>query len=378
MSNMNDLWEDALEEGAKIAVGKTLARTGLGGWLFFFCGLFGIFGIGVGLPALDFPLVLAGLGMGAFCIFIAGLMLQPSNKAFRIWMIVAAVVLLGGLFVGINELHKTNSRRLSEYNRALNHMQNGNYEQAVEELTYLAEIKYRDSVEKLDECNNWIQYERALKYLDYQDMFKLKGFAPADEMLATPEFQAAREDALAVGSSVVFGTSYEYRYRYHQASYPKHPIRWKIIARDGDKALLISLYETDELPFNNTEEEVGWADCTLRQWLNDDFYNTAFTAAEQSIIELTLVDNAPEAATQDYLFLLSYPEVCKYMPEKSQRKVGVTYDQDCEWLLRKLESTGTMVPSIHRGGNFWSNSVAINSVSAVRPAMWVVLDPNFF
>lgn len=382
MSNMNDLWEDALEEGVKTAVGTALGRSKLGGWIMYFISLYSAFcaGGGIGGYAANSEwsaLILVAFGFLALFFLLSIVWLSPSAKCMRVMLIVVGVVfLLGFVIIWDDEV----THHQYAYNRALNYMQNGDYEQATEELNYLAEIEYKDCAEKLEECNNWIQYAKAMTDLEesprfaYQYMFELKGFAPADEMLATPEFQAGRIEALGVGRSVRFGSFYNYERTDKQLQ----PIIWRILARDGNRALLISLYEIEELPFNDTEEDVGWADCSLRRWLNEDFYNTAFTAAEQSAIELTLVDNTPEEATQDYIFLLSYSEVCKYLPEKSQREVGVTYKHHCEWLLRKLETAGTMVPSIRSGGNFWSNSVAINSACAIRPAMWVVLDPELF
>lgn len=102
------------------------------------------------------------------------------------------------------------------------------------------------------------------------------------------------------------------------------PIEWLVLARDGDKVLLLSRYGLDTHPYNFWYETVTWKECALRTWLNDTFYNKAFTAAEQKAIETTTVSNAKDQGysgwstsggnnTQDKVFLLSYAEANKYL-----------------------------------------------------------------
>jgi hypothetical protein len=54
-----------------------------------------------------------------------------------------------------------------------------------------------------------------------------------------------------------------------------------------------------------------WHDCDLRKWLNDEFYNTAFTAEEKELIEMAHCadngDGTPD--TEDKVFLLSVNEI---------------------------------------------------------------------
>ncbi len=59
-----------------------------------------------------------------------------------------------------------------------------------------------------------------------------------------------------------------------------------------------------------------WATSSIRQWLNDDFYNTAFTAEEKSQIGTSHLENKSiysstydSADSYDKIFLLSYDEV---------------------------------------------------------------------
>ena len=101
------------------------------------------------------------------------------------------------------------------------------------------------------------------------------------------------------------------------------PIEWLVLARDGNKALLISRYGLDAQPYNENRTDTTWEKCTLRTWLNGTFLNKAFTAQEQEGILVTNVDNSASQGysgwgtsggnnTRDKVFLLSYAEANKY------------------------------------------------------------------
>ncbi|WP_237566464.1 DUF6273 domain-containing protein [Paenibacillus sp. EZ-K15] len=57
--------------------------------------------------------------------------------------------------------------------------------------------------------------------------------------------------------------------------------------------------------------DITWHDCDLRKWLNDEFYNTAFNAAEKEVIKTThCTDNGEDSPdTGDIVFLLSVTEI---------------------------------------------------------------------
>ena len=68
------------------------------------------------------------------------------------------------------------------------------------------------------------------------------------------------------------------------------PIRWRILSRNGDDAYVIADQVLDAKPYNEKYTNVTWETCTLRTWLNEEFYNNAFTSEEQeTVIEQTLV-----------------------------------------------------------------------------------------
>ena len=109
-------------------------------------------------------------------------------------------------------------------------------------------------------------------------------------------------------------------FRYNDAS--KEPITWKVLAKEGDKILLLSEYGLDCKPYNDERKETTWEKCTLRKWLNDEFIKIAFSEDELKKICSANVpaDRNPKYfkadpgnATVDKVFLLSSVEAKKYL-----------------------------------------------------------------
>lgn len=115
----------------------------------------------------------------------------------------------------------------------------------------------------------------------------------------------------------------------------KEPIEWWVLDIKDGKAFLLSKYVLDaqaydtkfdrnawlEAPLTAVNDfATTWEECTLRAWLNDEFYNTAFTESEQESILLSEVKNLPNSSsgassgpdTKDYVYLLSEEEALQY------------------------------------------------------------------
>lgn len=119
---------------------------------------------------------------------------------------------------------------------------------------------------------------------------------------------------LQVGDIITFG-SYP-----QEADGTVKPIEWQVLAVEDGKALIISLYGLDAIRYNEKNEDVSWETCTLRAWLNGEFYQTAFQVSEQKKIAETLVINKDNPTygtpggndTWDKIFLLSLEETLQY------------------------------------------------------------------
>ncbi len=73
---------------------------------------------------------------------------------------------------------------------------------------------------------------------------------------------------------------------YIQNSYSKtaSPIEWLVLDEDESEILLMTKKCIDEIPYNEHIDNVTWENCSLRQWLNNEFFNTAFTDEEKASI----------------------------------------------------------------------------------------------
>ena len=100
--------------------------------------------------------------------------------------------------------------------------------------------------------------------------------------------------------------------------YKKEPIKWRVLSVEENDALIVADQNLDTQPFHNqNSSEISWEGSSIRQWLNNDFYSTAFIEEEQNAILSTTVstENNPQygtangADTTDKLYLLSAEEV---------------------------------------------------------------------
>ena len=69
------------------------------------------------------------------------------------------------------------------------------------------------------------------------------------------------------------------------------PIKWIVMKNEGNQVLLLSKYVLDTKPYNKELEKVTWETSDIRQWLNNEFYTTAFNKAEKVKIQTSLIKN---------------------------------------------------------------------------------------
>lgn len=102
------------------------------------------------------------------------------------------------------------------------------------------------------------------------------------------------------------------------------PVEWLVLDAQDGHAFMVSKKALDYRPYHNKNARITWKNCSLRSWLNKEFYNTAFTKKEQErIIEtthLTPANNYEKSIykneeTTDKVFLLSSREVSEYFNE---------------------------------------------------------------
>ena len=256
----------------------------------------------------------------------------------------------------LNEIGDSETIASSKYNRAIKCIDSGDYESA---YILLKDISYKDSKEKCADIKT-----------KYNQILMRKA---------------------AVGDKITFGT-YE---QDNVTSNGAEDIEWLVLAKENNKILVISDKALDYQRYNKTYEKITWEQCSLRKWLNDSFFNAAFSEEEQALIQNTTVSadknpkysTDPGNATTDKVFLLSINEAEKYFSGEQARKCTTTayviaiaqseYDNKYVswWWLRSPGDKQKNAARVNYAGSIDYSSLSVSgNVGCVRPALWISLE----
>ncbi|MDD6588583.1 MAG: DUF6273 domain-containing protein [Anaerobutyricum hallii] len=170
------------------------------------------------------------------------------------------------------------------------------------------------------------------------------------------------------------------------------PIEWIVMKKEGNQVLLLSKYVLDAKSYNEGWGDVTWETSDIRQWLNNEFYTTAFNKAEKAKIQTSLIKNEDNSEygtsggndTEDKVFLLSEKEADTLFSDEEERiakateyaeKLGVDINENSEekgawWWLRSPGSHGGSAAEVD--GNGWVDRNGRNvhdDNDGVRPAL---------
>lgn len=170
----------------------------------------------------------------------------------------------------------------------------------------------------------------------------------------------------------------------------KESIRWRVLSIEGKDAFLLSDLNLDCKPYHETGGTVTWDSCSLRQWLNTDFFKSAFTEEERNAIRETTVKNTTGVDTKDKVYLLSYDEICNedygfYQKDGSgsrtreAKNTTYTVEQGAissdnttgNWWLRSYDATQEVPQRVDTYGRVddYISVAACSSQTAVRPVI---------
>ena len=277
-----------------------------------------------------------------------------------------------------------------EYQKALELLTEEKYEEAI--AAFKALNGYGDSATQIKECayRKAEKLRRKDRYIDaYNEYLTISDYKNVSETLRDKNFL---KKVFSAGTYLVFGS-------YPQTNTGKDDtsIEWLILESDGETALLISRYALDCKPYNEKYEDATWETCTLRGWLNNEFYNRAFSTEEKQYILRSDVSadknpkysTNPGNTTKDKVFLLSVVEANKYFQSDDARKCAPTdyaiqqgastsdsYKVEgrkaCWWWLRSPGSYSNYAALVSTVGSINVNIVS-RSNNAVRPCVRVRL-----
>ncbi len=164
------------------------------------------------------------------------------------------------------------------------------------------------------------QYAQAYTIYDALGNYK---DSPARREALLEQHPAAAISGAEIGDIVSFG-------RYEQdgdpASEPE-PLEWFVLDQENGKRLLLSRTCLTCMAYHEMDGDITWEDCTLRSWLNKDFFGEAFSDQEQQLIAQNHNENPDEDRhgtdggndTEDYVFLLSEIEAQVYFSSEENR-----------------------------------------------------------
>jgi len=186
---------------------------------------------------------------------------------------------------------------------------------------------------------------------------------------------------------------------------------WRVLEIRNNMALIITEYIIEQRAYHDAYKDITWEDCSLRKYLNTEFYNKFDAIHKARIIPVINknLDNQWYGSkggedTQDRIFLLSIEEaVCKYFgdsssklhnPGKNQRYWFQRKDENNSkriarfvankqsiwwWWLRSPGRVNVKAVYIHGDGNIGiqGNNILKGNISdgkctgGVRPALWL-------
>lgn len=184
------------------------------------------------------------------------------------------------------------------------------------------------------------------------------------------------------------------------------PIKWRVLKNDGSTLFVIADRGLDCKDYNEEFAPVTWEECTLRKWLNSEFYHAAFDSGEQeAVVDCTMANqNNPEYGTEggnntnDKVYILSIEEaanpsygLCEDSDMNSASRLfkasdyahamgagtGVDeYGGSC-WWLRSPGSTGDSAAAVLGSGYIHEAGSSVNIISSsVVPALHINLSSD--
>ncbi len=249
-----------------------------------------------------------------------------------------------------------------------------------------AESTYRKAEKCFLEGNNVEAYR----------LFKgLKGYRDSGEKMTelTAEDEFIAYKAAEPGEPVFFG-------RWEQdndALNGPESIEWIVLDRIDGQLLLLSSACLAGMAYNSESfAPVTWESCSLRAWLNGEFFERAFTDGERAMIPYAENENPDHSIaetpggrnTVDRVFLLSETDTVIYLSGNDRREMigrayaseaarqgGLETDEEgfSAWWLRSPGMYEYIAQFVDRDGAPYMNgaSTDIDYLCGVRPVIWL-------
>ena len=183
-------------------------------------------------------------------------------------------------------------------------------------------------------------------------------------------------------------------------------IKWRILSVNGNDAFILADTVLDCMPYNETYESTTWEKSDVRRFLNNTFYNEAFSAEEKAAIKTTTVLNSDNPyygtpggnTTQDRVYLLSIWDAsnedygfisgkARYAKPSNaailngcytyRSEAGAANFGNCDWWLRTPGSTSNDASYVkYVGWDYYYGAYVYAGDKGVRPCMHINLSSD--
>ena len=125
---------------------------------------------------------------------------------------------------------------------------------------------------------------------------------------------------------------------------------WRILDIKNNAALIITENIIEQRSYHDVYKDITWAECSLRKYLNGEFYDRFNKSDKTKIIQVKNKNHDNQwygtkggADTQDNIFLLSLEEAtCKYFGDSSSKLYNPGKNQRY-WFERKDENNSKRI-----------------------------------
>ena len=174
--------------------------------------------------------------------------------------------------------------------------------------------------------------------------------------------------------------------------YNGHAIKWIVVDEKDGAHLLVAKDTVESKKYNddggsmNTSDPLfhanEWNNCSLRAWLNNDFYQEAFEeVAKEAVVTCDLKNSFKERYnksggkdTADKVFILSFAEIKNYL-----EPLGVVSAKGKTYWIRNPKGTNGYSAGICKDSLssqiMYMKYEDIDTEQGVRPAVWVAKNP---
>lgn len=139
-----------------------------------------------------------------------------------------------------------------------------------------------------------------------------------------------------------------------------NPIEWIVLKEDNTGTLVISRYNIGKFTFGS----LPWGNSSLRNYLENTFFKSAFSEEEKKKIINVRVDNV-----KDNVFILTRDDISTLLLKNGDDDYERIHYNDCSYCIWTRTTDSSYANNGYAKG-CWCRDTPSNS-HAVRPAMYV-------